>query len=95
MIAARIKIEADPRDYDDRNAFADASYAELLERAAELSPGRAPIRLEVEYRDADPLSLTFGEYPDWEISGDAVEVSWSPSGAATVTTLPPYAEVAP
>jgi hypothetical protein len=95
MIAGRVKIDAHPDAFASRDEFGDASYAELLEHAARLSPGRAPIRLEVEYRDTDPDSPTYGEYPDWEISGDAVEVAWDENGEATVTTLPPYSEQAP
>jgi hypothetical protein len=95
MIAARVKIAAHPDSFASRDEYGDASHAELLEHAARLSPGRAPVRLEVEYRDADPLSPTFGEYPDWEIAGDAVEVTWDEHGEATVTCLPPYAKQAP
>jgi hypothetical protein len=95
MIAARVKIDARPEGFATRDEFGDASHAELLEHAARLSPARAPILLEVEYRDVDPSSPTYGEYPDWEISGDAVEVTWDASGEATVTTLPPYSEQAP
>lgn len=95
MIAARVKIAARVEDYPSRDEFGDASYTELLEHAARLSPGRAPVRLEVEYRDTDPDSPTYGEYPGWEISGDAVEITWDEGGVATVTTLPPYSEQAP
>jgi hypothetical protein len=95
VIAARVKIAARVEDYATHDEFGDASYAELLEHAERLSPGRAPARFEVEYRDTDPDSPTYGEYPDWEISGDAVEVTWDANGEATVTTLPPYSEQAP
>jgi hypothetical protein len=95
MIAARVRIAARVEDFATRDEFGDASYAELLEHAVRLSPGLAPVRLEVEYRDTDPDSPTYGEYPDWEISGDAVEVTWDENGEATVSTLPPYSEQAP
>lgn len=90
-MTVRVKITTDPRDFTDRDAYGDKSYAELVALAESQSPNRAPVRLEVEYRDADPTSETYGEYPDWEISGDAVEVRWDAAGAPTVATLPPYA----
>lgn len=93
-MTARVRITTDPRDFSSRDDYGDASYQELITLAEQHSPDRAPVRFEVEYRDADPTSPTFGEYPDWDVSGDAVEVSWV-DGVPTVVTLPPYAEQTP
>lgn len=96
MITARVRITTDPRDFDPATeAFAEESLAELIALAESYSPDREPVRLEVEYIDGNPLSPTFGEYPDWDVSGDAVEVAWTADGAASVVTLPPYSEQVP
>lgn len=90
MIHARIRVPGN--GYPEHSEeTADESYAELLrlawEKAVELE--LQVIRVEVEYLDPET-----GEYPDWEVSGDAVEIDFT-SGIPVVTTLPPYEEVTP
>lgn len=102
-ISGRIRIETRRQDHTttveipeaglvpvlDEDSFRAAELAELLEKTRAIAPTLDVVRVEVEYRDKET-----GEYPDWEISGDAVQIDFR-TLPPTITTLPPYAEVTP